>query len=383
MTTMLKYITEAERARIPESDFAGPNHTFPIDTQAHVYAAAHLYGRAANPQEVRRRIIEIARRRGFALPAGWEKDDTGKSADVLMQFKTVPFELKAASEDGSTFCGYANCFHNIDAAQEIVAPGAFTDTLAEFMSNGFVGGLNHDWNNPIGKPISAKEDGKGLYVEAKISPTQHGRDCMTLVKDKVIQKMSIGYKVMGAMNLEDADACDAYWKSQGYKPTASDIAAAQHGCRVLTKLHLFEFSPVTVPANSMADITSVKRYDPDCHIAYDEIERRLCDVGLARKAAKIWVSGLKALYQRDVEEAKPEEAEEKSEPPQPEAETPPDEQPKPEEKTEDADAEAKQGQDTIEVPAPVVVNVAANLHQSRVQAAYADFEAIKARYGLR
>src|SRR6185312_10810546 len=93
-----KYIPEKERAEIPAADFAGPGRSFPCNTQAHVYAAAHLYGRAADPEKVRANIIRIARRKGFALPDGWAKDsddkDGGKSVDTLRGID-VPDQLIA------------------------------------------------------------------------------------------------------------------------------------------------------------------------------------------------------------------------------------------------------------------------------------------------
>ncbi len=290
-----------------------------------------------------------------------------------MDFKILPFELKSASGDNSTFAGWANAFFNIDAAQEIVDKGAFTDTLPEFMDSGFIGGLNHNWDCPIGKPTSAQEDDKGLFVEGKISPTEHGKDCMILLKDKVIRKMSIGYRVLGAEMLEDAEAVAEYWKSRGYAPSAKDIAASQYGARLLTKLHLFEFSPVVAAANDMADITRVKRYTAVNVTAEQEIEAYLRDArGFSQKACKIVVSGLKALYQRDVEEAGNTEAL-----PLPHTDEP---EPPIEAKTEDV-AEAK-AQEPITVPAPVVLDVATLLHQQQVQALYTNLLGVKARYGL-
>jgi HK97 family phage prohead protease len=290
-----------------------------------------------------------------------------------MDFKILPFELKSASGDGSTFAGYSNAFFNIDTAQEIVDKGAFLETLPEFMATGFIGGLNHNWDCPIGKPMSAQEDAKGLFVEGKISPTEHGKDCMVLLKDGVITKMSIGYRVLGAEMLDDAEAVANYWKDRGYTPSAKDIAAAQYGAKLLTKLHLYEFSPVTVPANSMADITRVKRYDADEIDNERDFEKFLRDAGFARAAAKtICVSGFKALRQRDVEEAPTEADEEKSEaPPTPD---PPTEEP-------EATIEAKTEPVPTQEPALVVVEVVSckKAPQSEVTALYADFLTFQAK----
>lgn len=279
-----------------------------------------------------------------------------------MDFKILPFELKSASGDGSTFDGYANAFFNIDSAQEIVDYGAFADTLPQFLTDGFIGGLNHNWDSPIGSPVSAKEEAKGLFVEGKICPTTHGKDCMVLLKDRVVKKLSIGYRVLGDEYLADGEDVATYWQKCGYTPNPQDIARAAKGARLLTKLHLFEFSPVTVPANTMADITRVKRYDASEIETEREFERFLRDAGFAREAAKtISVSGFKALRQRDVEEAETPEETPPPETPEPEAEIP----------------EAKEEEEPVAPPL-----VVSGVPQAKVQAAFIDFQDFKARYGL-
>lgn len=58
---------------VPEEDFAGPHRSFPIRTQNDVYDAWRLRGHAANPTEVARNIIRIAKRKGFKLPDNWKE----------------------------------------------------------------------------------------------------------------------------------------------------------------------------------------------------------------------------------------------------------------------------------------------------------------------
>jgi hypothetical protein len=62
-----------KRSDLNESDFAGPDRTFPIMTAQDVKDAARLVGHAANPAAVKRKIIAIAKRKGFPLPDAWEK----------------------------------------------------------------------------------------------------------------------------------------------------------------------------------------------------------------------------------------------------------------------------------------------------------------------
>lgn len=68
-------LTKKERDAIDEDDFAGPDHSFPIDTQAHLDAAAHLIGHAADPAAVKNKAIAIAKRKGFTLPKAWQDEE--------------------------------------------------------------------------------------------------------------------------------------------------------------------------------------------------------------------------------------------------------------------------------------------------------------------
>lgn len=71
------YISEDERKKIPSSDFAGPGRSYPINSQAHVDAAAKLVGRApkGDQAKIKAKIKEIAKRKGFSLPKAWQDED--------------------------------------------------------------------------------------------------------------------------------------------------------------------------------------------------------------------------------------------------------------------------------------------------------------------
>jgi HK97 family phage prohead protease len=177
---------------------------------------------------------------------------------ATLERKTVAFELKAVGDDGGWFEGYAAVFNNIDWWGDIIAPGAFQDTLPQFLKEGFVGGLNHGWSDPIGKPLEASEDQRGLFVKGSIEETAHGKDCRVLIKEGVVKKMSIGFLAKDRSYLETAEEVEKYWQSVGYTPSEEDRALSKCGARLLTKVRLYEFSPVTLPANGRADITDAK-----------------------------------------------------------------------------------------------------------------------------
>lgn len=176
-----------------------------------------------------------------------------------LQFKTFPFEVKSSASDGSTFEGLVSVFHNIDSYNEIVDDEAFNADLSDFMAEGFIGGLNHNWDDPIGTPQPGTKVAKnGLHLVGSVIDTAHGMDVRKMLKAGVVKKLSIGFRTLGRQTLETAEEVEEYWKSKGYSPNADDLARAQSGATVLTRIKLYEGSPVTVAANDLAVITAVK-----------------------------------------------------------------------------------------------------------------------------
>lgn len=184
-----------------------------------------------------------------------------------IQFKALPFTLRSkpgSEDDRGSICGLASAFFTIDDSwwNDIIAPGCFRQDLPAFLRSGFVGGLNHNWDQPIGKPTRAEETAEGLYVEAALSDTTAAREARILMRDGVITRLSIGFRVLARQVLETGDEVAAWWRSVGYSPTPEDLAKSRDGARLLTRVRLYEFSPVAVPANPGAVITDVRSAAP-------------------------------------------------------------------------------------------------------------------------
>lgn len=81
---IVRSLSQKERDAIDSDDFAGPDHSFPIDTQAHLDAAAHLIGHAADPEAVKAKAIRIAKRKGFTLPKAWQEEEDGRIQSPLI-----------------------------------------------------------------------------------------------------------------------------------------------------------------------------------------------------------------------------------------------------------------------------------------------------------
>lgn len=150
--------------------------------------------------------------------------------------KAFDFEVKATDDEKMEFEGYGSIFGNLDSYRDIIEKGAFNRTIKNNKSRMKVL-WQHDWWEPIGKPKEMYEDDKGLFLKAKISDTDVGRKAYTLMKDKVINELSIGYRVVKYEYDKDKDI------------------------RYLKEIKLFEVSPVTWAANDRAKINNVKSFD--------------------------------------------------------------------------------------------------------------------------
>lgn len=71
------YISQKERDKVADEDFAGPHRSFPIRNEHDVHSASKLIGHGANPTSIKRKIIQIAKRKGLehALPDSWKSAD--------------------------------------------------------------------------------------------------------------------------------------------------------------------------------------------------------------------------------------------------------------------------------------------------------------------
>jgi len=147
------------------------------------------------------------------------------------------FDLKKLSDDGS-FEGYGSIFGNEDFGGDIVAKGAFADSIAELKAKKRALPVlwQHKTDQPIGVYEDVVEDEKGLYVKGKLLlEVQKAKEAYALLKAKAVSGLSIGYGV------------DKYEMD-----TESYV-------RTLTKLNLFEVSLVTFPMNDEARVEAVKQ----------------------------------------------------------------------------------------------------------------------------
>lgn len=188
-----------------------------------------------------------------------------------------PFEIKAV-EDTGVFSGYGSVFGNVDSYQEIVAPGAFGESLAAWKDAGKMPPVlwQHRSGEPLGPYLDMREDTHGLFVKGQllVDDVARAKEARALMKAKAVNGLSIGFV------------------------TREDSYDKVTGIRTLKKIDLWEVSVVTFPANPAAQISNVKSAIEALE-TLAEAERHLRDAGGFTKAgATAFIASVKSLSGR-------------------------------------------------------------------------------------
>lgn len=158
-----------------------------------------------------------------------------------MRFKETPIE-ETTEEGSGGFTGYAATFdREPDSYGDVVAKGAFADTLKAWEESGRPVPLlyGHNMEDPdynIGTAVLSEDD-TGLLATATFDGTPKAQRVRELVKSGRLRKMSFAYDVVDEAPVELEGGVKA---------------------NELRKLDLYEVSVVLVPANSHAEIVEAK-----------------------------------------------------------------------------------------------------------------------------
>ena len=193
------------------------------------------------------------------------------------EVKFTSLDLKRVESDGS-FSGYASVFNREDLGGDVVAPGAFAESLARRGTSGIKMLFQHDANQPLGVWTTLEEDQRGLYAEGRLMRSvSKAREVHALMQAGALDGLSIGFRTV---------------KSRRDRAT---------GVRRIQQVDLWEISIMTFPLLPEARIASVKARPFAGQLPTErEIERWLTrDAGLSRSEARAVLSsgfrGLKAL----------------------------------------------------------------------------------------
>jgi HK97 family phage prohead protease len=178
--------------------------------------------------------------------------------------KDFRVQVKAGPDDGleeGEFTAYASVFGNKDSYGDVVIPGAFTDTLAEWKDSGNVLPLlfGHNMSDPdynIGGVKEAVEDDHGLLTRSLLDlDNPKALQTYRLVKGRRLSQMSFAYDV-----LEGGEA-------QREKSNGDGTEYVYE----LRKLKLYEVSVVPIGANQETSILAVKAAQSALRLSKDNL----------------------------------------------------------------------------------------------------------------
>jgi HK97 family phage prohead protease len=185
-------------------------------------------------------------------------------------------EFKLAGADGSadagTVEGYASVYNVLDRGGDIVLPGAFKASLADWRKRKAAPPMlwYHDPSTPIGIWTDLSEDQHGLKAAGSfIDGVPQAAIARAVVKAGAVKGLSIGYR------------------------TIDFVIDRKTGVRSIKTAELWEISLVTFPMNVDAQITGAKSIDPRT------LEQALRDEGLSNTEAKLAVSVVRKQALRD------------------------------------------------------------------------------------
>lgn len=186
-----------------------------------------------------------------------------------MSIKVRGFDLhfKDVKDDGF-FAGYGSVFGVVDSYKEIVAAGAFADSLADRRAKKRPIPVlwQHRTDAPLGVYEKVEEDDHGLYVEGRLltRDVALAREAHALMKAGAVTGLSIGYWV----------------RESSYDEKT--------GIRTLTKVDLEEVSIVTMPANDESRVDAIKMKLAHGSLpSLPEFEKLLREAGFSKTQAAV------------------------------------------------------------------------------------------------
>ena len=197
------------------------------------------------------------------------------SSPMPGETKRAGFALTSVDAEG-TFEGYASLFNVEDLSRDIIAPGAFRDTLTKRGAGGIRLLYQHDPAEPIGVWLDIAEDARGLIVKGRLTlDVAKAREVLSLMKAGALEGLSIGFR------------------------TEKGTRDSRSGIRTLTKIDLWEISVVTFPMQPGARVTAVKSglFSDGRKLTERDFERFLTrEAGLKRsEAAALMRAGFKSF----------------------------------------------------------------------------------------
>ena len=151
------------------------------------------------------------------------ENNNAKNKSMIYTYKSLGMEVKDVDTKEGVVSGYFSAFGMVDSDGDIMMPGAFKRSIADWGPKGkgrIKHLLNHDPSKPLGKVIELEEDGYGLKYVSKVGTHSLGKDFLKMVESGLIAEHSIGFKTLREQKSGDANQIHEVMLFEGSSLTA-------------------------------------------------------------------------------------------------------------------------------------------------------------------
>ena len=151
------------------------------------------------------------------------KNNNAKNKNMIYTYKSLGMEVKDVDAKEGVVSGYFSAFGMADSDGDIMMPGAFKRSIADWGPKGkgrIKHLLNHDPSKPLGKVIELEEDEYGLKYVSKVGTHSLGKDFVKMVESGLIAEHSIGFKTLREQKSGDANQIHEVMLFEGSSLTA-------------------------------------------------------------------------------------------------------------------------------------------------------------------
>lgn len=189
-----RYIPQKERDSYDAEDFAGPDRSFPITSQAQLDAAAHLIGHAADPAAVKAKAIAIAKRKGFTLPKAWQEDKDDKKDDgkrvAMPESPTLYAPITRIDDQKWEVEGVATS-EAVDSFGTVFSYEASKQAFKQWIERTANVREMHD-RKAVGKGVGVHFDDANKQVIVRLRVSKGAPDTWTKIQEGVLSGLSVG-----------------------------------------------------------------------------------------------------------------------------------------------------------------------------------------------
>lgn len=151
------------------------------------------------------------------------ENNNAKSKNMIYTYKSLEMEVKDVDAKKGIVSGYFSAFGMVDSDGDIMMPGAFKRSIADWGPKGkgrIKHLLNHDPSKPLGKVQELDEDNYGLKYASLVGTHNLGRDYIKMVESGLITEHSIGFKTLREQKSGDANQIHEVMLFEGSSLTA-------------------------------------------------------------------------------------------------------------------------------------------------------------------